>query len=152
MPNGIGSELEGRTEILRMDQNPDQPAPQPQPPAEISVGSTGGPAGNAAPLQEGDQASSTAVDQRPGLLAASRTLNRTLRELFLAAGTPLRDSSSIFDISEDLLQGNGDARTMEIRRILNDLEVRGTESLWFRRAQMARERIDTDLYLEEGGS
>ncbi|KAJ4962272.1 hypothetical protein NE237_022211 [Protea cynaroides] len=53
----------GRTEILRMDQNPDQPAPQPQPPAEISVGSTGGPAGNAAPLEEGDRASSTAADQ-----------------------------------------------------------------------------------------
>lgn len=26
MPNGIGSELEGRPEILRMDQNPQQPA------------------------------------------------------------------------------------------------------------------------------
>ncbi|KAJ4941325.1 hypothetical protein NE237_026734 [Protea cynaroides] len=95
MPNGIGSELEGRTEILRMDQNPDQPAPQPQPPAEISVGSTGGPAGNAAPLEEGDRASSTAADQRPELFAAFRALNRALRELFLAAGTPLRDSSSM---------------------------------------------------------
>ncbi|KAF8377931.1 hypothetical protein HHK36_031319 [Tetracentron sinense] len=30
MPNGIRSELEGRPEILRMDPNPQQPAPEPE--------------------------------------------------------------------------------------------------------------------------